>query len=233
MVQENRRQALKIGTRNQVRAFALLPVAVLPALWLLWPAGSDEPPAARPVGPGAVAPAPVAEDLRPAAPGETPARPPPTTTSGTIDTVEPPPVTEESNALATPAQGTRDTMFLTIIGDQTFITWGAAGDRPPRFDVEGAQAGSRPALASSSPAITAQPGAGFVIEDRAAAVLQAEMTNPDFRPEGPAPPECPRTLPPGSDQATADALRSQAGCRYLSSCSADSNECSWYYQGRG
>jgi hypothetical protein len=110
-------------------------------------------------------------------------------------------------------------MFLTIVGSETFIHWGRIGDRPPRVDASGALA-----FAAASPG--AEAPATAVTETSDASVYGGSE-----RPYGPAPQECPRTLPPGSDQRTADDLKRQAGCRYLSSCDAE-NQCSWYYQGR-
>ncbi len=110
-------------------------------------------------------------------------------------------------------------MFLTIVGSETFIHWGRIGDRPPRIDASGA-----PAFAAAS----------FAAEEPATAITEtsdASVYGGNERPYGPAPQECPRTLPPGSDQRTADDLKRQSGCRYLSSCDAE-NQCSWYYQGR-
>jgi hypothetical protein len=124
-----------------------------------------------------------------------------------------------------PADGQRqagDVMFLTIVGEQTFVHWGRAGDRPPRIDATGVvfSAGGRLAEADGTMADAAPPS--------------PEIITPyggEVRPYGPEPQACPRTLPAGSDQATANGLRTQFGCRYLSSCTAD-DDCTWYYQGR-
>jgi hypothetical protein len=115
-------------------------------------------------------------------------------------------------------------LFLTIIGDQTYYHWGRAGDRPPRIDILAAGDGGPPVT---------EPVESTADSLSAAADGSADANGGIETPYGPAPQECPRTLPPGSSQATADSLRSQSGCRYLSSCSADNQECTWYYQGRG
>jgi hypothetical protein len=115
-------------------------------------------------------------------------------------------------------------LFLTIVGEQTHYHWGQAGDRPPRIDQ----------LDSPSGGIDA---AGALVADPLPAPAAAAVApEADYglveRPLGPAPQECPRTLPPGSDQSTADALWASSRCRYLSSCTLE-NECTWHYQGRG
>jgi hypothetical protein len=123
------------------------------------------------------------------------------------------------------------TLYLTIVGDQIYRVMGPVNGRPPRIDqLPGRVIGEERTGAGPGSTIRGLPGAGFVIADQEPA---APPLSPDERPLGPAPQECPRTLPPGSDQATADGLRRQSGCRYLSSCSADTNECTFFYQGRG
>lgn len=188
------------------------------------PARAPDPtpaPVARPSRsvPAVAAPAPPGAPVVPDAPVMADTAPPAATATATA--------TATASDAEAPAG---DTMFLTIIGNQTFVAWGYAGDRPPRYDV-GAD-GVALATSRAVESVAVQPGAGRVIEQAPAALLQAEMNSPDFRPLGPAPLDCPRTLPAGSDQATADALRSQFGCRYLASCATDT-ECAWYYQGRG
>jgi len=122
------------------------------------------------------------------------------------------------------------TLYLTIVGDKVYRVMGPVSGRPPRVDelpgLAGRSSVSTPAPASTAPV---RPGAGFVIAEYEQA---APPLGPGERPLGPAPQECPRTLPPGTDQATVDGLRRQSGCRYLSSCTADTNECTFYYQGR-
>jgi hypothetical protein len=122
------------------------------------------------------------------------------------------------------------TLYLTIVGDRVYRLVGPVSGRPPRIDqlpaLASAQRRPEPATGASA---RVQPGAGFVIAD----YEQTPLLGPDERPLGPAPQECPRTLPPGTDQATVDGLRRQSGCRYLSSCTVDTNECTFYYQGRG
>lgn len=126
------------------------------------------------------------------------------------------------------------TLFLTIIGDRTYVSWGRAGDRPPRIDeLPGASAGpatQRPGLEPLTDSSILTPQAA---PDTSEPVEPTYGGNELERPFGPAPQECPRTLPPGSDQSTADELRRSSGCRYLSSCAVDSGECTWHYQGRG
>jgi hypothetical protein len=130
----------------------------------------------------------------------------------------------EPEVIAQQAPDRETVLFLTIVGEQTHYHWGHAGDRPPRID----QFNNRPGGTNV---------AGTLIDDplptQSAA---AEAPEPDYgpleRPLGPAPQECPRTLPAGSDQSTADALWASSRCRYLSSCTLE-NECTWHYQGRG
>lgn len=136
-------------------------------------------------------------------------------------------------SVAVPAPADADeeqTLYLTIVGDQVYRVMGPVSGRPPRIDelpgLANRQGRSQPVPGKDVPV---QPGAGFVIAD----FEQPVPLGPDERPLGPAPQECPRTLPPGTDQATVDGLRRQSGCRYLSSCTADTNECTFYYQGRG
>lgn len=143
-----------------------------------------------------------------------------------------PPAARQAQASAPPTielQG-EQTLYLTIVGDKVYRQMGPVSGRPPRIDqltmsVDGR---SGPA-ADQGGGVPVQPGAGFVLADYES---PAPPLNPGERPLGPAPQECPRTLPAGSDQATADGLRRQSGCRYLSSCSVD-NECTFFYQGRG
>lgn len=131
----------------------------------------------------------------------------------------------ETPAAAGPVAGA-DTLFLTIVGNQTYSSWGQAGDRPPAVDSMTAAAGA------SSPAAIEQgddwSGSGSS-NDPVFAGAGGEVENP----LGEAPQTCPRTLPPGSNQSTADALRNQYSCRYLSSCSVETQQCTWHYQGAG
>lgn len=135
---------------------------------------------------------------------------------------------------AVPAPGEADeeqTLYLTIVGDKVYRVMGPVSGRPPRFEqLPGLGNSQRSGSGDAADPVPARPGAGFVIADSEPA---APPLGPDERPLGPAPQECPRTLPPGTDQATVDGLRRQSGCRYLSSCTADTNECTFYYQGRG
>lgn len=144
-----------------------------------------------------------------------------------------PPAADQAAAISSPAAldpQEEQTLYLTIVGDKVYRVMGPVSGRPPRIDQLTApvQGQNRPA---ASPGVAAdRPGAGFVIAD---AEPPPPVLGPDERPMGPAPQECPRTLPPGTDQATVDGLRRQSGCRYLSSCTADTNECTFFYQGRG
>jgi hypothetical protein len=123
------------------------------------------------------------------------------------------------------------TLYLTIIGENVYRLMGPVSGRPPRIDqLSGLVSGQRPSSGGMGGPSPDQPGAGFVIADHEP---PAAPLGPDERPLGPAPPECPRTLPAGTDQATVDGLRRQSGCRYLSSCTVDTNECTFFYQGRG
>lgn len=133
------------------------------------------------------------------------------------------------------ASDSEPTLFLTIIGDRTYVSWGRAGDRPPRIDE--LPSGSSAGPADQHPSV--EPLTDSSILTPQAAPNTSEPIEPTYggneleRPFGPAPQECPRTLPAGSDQSTADELRRSSGCRYLSSCTVDSGECTWHYQGRG
>lgn len=161
------------------------------------------------------------------------ARPDPDPVPVTPPADPPPPAASQAQAILPPAvepQG-EQTLYLTIVGDKVYRQMGPVSGRPPRIDqltMSGAARNS-PA-ADKGGGIPVQPGAGFVLADYEP---PAPLLNPGERPLGPAPQECPRTLPPGSDQATADGLRRQSGCQYLSSCSVDTNECTFFYQGRG
>jgi hypothetical protein len=123
------------------------------------------------------------------------------------------------------------TLYLTIIGDKVFRMMGPVSGRPPRIDELGL-AGMQTIRTAPGGNLQAdvRPGAGYVIADHE---QPAVALTPDERPLGPAPQECPRTLPPGSTQETADGLRRQAGCRYLGSCEVGSSNCTFFYQGRG
>jgi hypothetical protein len=123
------------------------------------------------------------------------------------------------------------TLYLTIVGDKVYRVMGPVSGRPPRVDqLTTAVDGRSRIVANNGGVVPDRPGAGFVIAD---SEPPAPVLGPEERPLGPAPQECPRTLPPGTDQATVDVLRRQSGCRYLSSCTADTNECTFFYQGRG
>jgi hypothetical protein len=123
------------------------------------------------------------------------------------------------------------TLYLTIVGDKVYRVMGPVSGRPPRMEqLPGLANSQRSGSGDAAGPVPDQPGAGFVIADSQPA---APPLGPEERPLGPAPQECPRTLPPGTDQATVDGLRRQSGCRYLSSCTADTNQCTFYYQGRG
>ncbi len=139
-------------------------------------------------------------------------------------------VVEESAIPAPVDPGEEQTLYLTIVGDKVYRLMGPVSGRPPRIDelpgLADRQRSSQPVPGKDLPV---KPGAGFIIAD----YEQPAPLSPTERPLGPAPQECPRTLPPGTDQATVDGLRRQSGCRYLSSCTADTNECTFYYQGRG
>lgn len=124
-------------------------------------------------------------------------------------------------------------LFLTIVGERTYLHWGHPGDRPPRVD-DLAAADPRQ-LHTTNPGRAGQADSAAAPASLSAAAPGTEPSyggdDPTRRPFGPAPQECPRTLPPGSDAGTAEALLAQSGCRYLSSCEDDGN-CTWYYQGR-
>ena len=136
---------------------------------------------------------------------------------------------ETSRASAGPVAGA-DTLFLTIVGDQTFTSWGRAGDRPPPVDGMTAAAGGAGTTATDQLDDGSGPGSsgGSALEE-AVADAGGAVENP----LGEAPQVCPRTLPPGSNQSTADALRNQYSCRYLSGCDVLTQQCTWFYQGQG
>jgi hypothetical protein len=160
------------------------------------------------------------------------ARPDPDPVPVTPSADPPPPAASQAQASALPAielQG-EQTLYLTIVGDKVYRQMGPVSGRPPRIDqlTMSVDRHSSPATDQGG-GVPVQPGAGFVIADYE---QPAPPLNAGEPPLGPAPQECPRTLPAGSDQAMADSLRRQSGCRYLSSCSVD-NECTFFYQGRG
>jgi hypothetical protein len=117
------------------------------------------------------------------------------------------------------------TLFLTIVGSETWKVWGPVGDRPPRIRWPGRPGYPTSAAVTAGQVDTAAPAAISPVS------FEPAVLAPGERPYGPAPQECPRTLPPGSDQGLADSLRRASGCRYLSSCDA-TNQCTWFYQGR-
>ncbi len=127
---------------------------------------------------------------------------------------------------ATPTVAPR-TLYLTIIGGRTWVRWGKVGERPPE-------------LRSDFPGGDTPAAAGMSIDDAPDAAIPdplddtpATLAGDGPRPLGPAPQQCPATLPAGSGQPEADALRREAGCRYLSSCEVGTGRCTWFYQGRG
>lgn len=128
-------------------------------------------------------------------------------------------------AVADPAA----TMYLTIVGDQTYVTYGPAGQRTPRVNdlVVGRGAGGRAEGAGTADAAGGRTSAG----DGAGVQLATDDSNPADL--GPEPQQCPRTLPPGSTQADADQLTALYSCRYLSGCRIGDGACTFFYQGRG
>lgn len=207
---------------------------MLPALaWMLQPAPTpstrelvQETPLVR------VAPAsPAASTAQPA-----PSMPESGTNDGSDGSSEAPAIEAVAASEAAPP-GNRDdsageqTLFLTIIGDKVYRMMGPANGRPPRIDqLTAASAQPVRSAPENRARIDVRPGAGYVIADYEQPAVALGLGE---RPLGPAPQECPRTLPAGSTQATADGLKRQAGCRYLSSCAVDSGECTFFYQGRG
>lgn len=195
----------------------------------------------------------------------------------------------QSEAEATTDADSDETLYLTIVGDKTYLARGSVDDGPPSLaDLEtsrltqtgvvyGAYSGAAATDASANPAaqsagrvanlssvtrtrstagsrapIDASTGVGggattgsnSVSGSEAQSGSTAESGNntggsnspPNGFPtwvddrEWPKP-ACPWTLPPGSGQSNADTLQSQYGCRYLSSCSFATKECSYHYQG--
>lgn len=139
-----------------------------------------------------------------------------------------------SAAMTAPAEDADSwVLFITIVGEHTYLHWGHPGDRPPRIDD----------LAATDPRQLHSTAAGNTQSPRmdpavVAVDISSSGTEPTYggddpgqRPFGPAPQECPHTLPAGSDAGTAEALLEQSGCRYLSSCENDGS-CTWHYQGR-
>lgn len=126
-------------------------------------------------------------------------------------------------------QAGADTMYLTIVGDQTVVSWGPAGRRTARIDDLLARA------RRTSP--VADTGAGDAYGDNPeGSETGGGQASAGDAPEidvGPEPQQCPRTLPPGSTQADADQLQALYSCRYLSGCSVDDGACTFFYQGRG
>lgn len=125
--------------------------------------------------------------------------------------------------------GSSATMYLTIVGDQTVVSYGPAGQRTARLDdlVTNRGAPARPDDAGGAAASDDFPVDG----DVDGAQMAAEDSTPADM--GPEPQQCPRTLPAGSTQADADQLRGLYSCRYLSGCRIGDGQCTFYYQGRG
>lgn len=118
------------------------------------------------------------------------------------------------------------TMYLTIVGDQRYVTYGLAGQRTARVD--DLPQGTRTPRSQWEEPVAEDPIEPGYTDPQAVSGKTPADTLP-----GPAPQQCPRTLPPGSTQGTADGLRDQFGCRYLSSCRIEDGVCTWFYQGQG
>jgi hypothetical protein len=201
-------------------------IALSATAWLMQPAdeGRDAPaPAASPL--------PVPAPPRPAATSVADAATDVPTGTATAAAGQEPAHAEDQPvqpAAADPAPRGADgpagepTLFITIVGDQTYYHWGRAGDRPPRIDPITGDPGRE-----AVPEVVAVEVDMPATETLAATIDDGEVENP----YGPPPQECPATLPAGSSQADADALRDSSRCRYLSSC--DGENCTWFYQGRG
>jgi hypothetical protein len=216
------------GTPGGLRIAVLLGLSLLTAVWML--STSGDPPTAEPAPLPSESARPVpAMASQPAAPATAgnprplPASPDAAPVAAGGEAVGA--TLAVQSAVASREEPGRDmVLFLTIIGDQTYYQWGWAGDRPPRID---SLAGSGGPASAANPVLYAAADVSFDSE-----TSYPELYGGVERPYGPEPQECPRTLPAGSTQGTADSLRSQAGCRYLSTCSAETEECTWHYQGR-
>jgi hypothetical protein len=239
--------------------FGLRPLPALSALavalasaWVVTTAGDGEPGGAGSAGnpglPAAVtldadAPAPLVTRRGPSAPAPSAATPAPT---GSVGSNPPGPAAPAAQPGATAAlaaaaapgvpdpagpagRDAQDTMYLTIVGDQTVVSWGPAGRRTARID--DLLARPRP----SSPESDASPvDAGSDAPDGSATGnAQAAADDATDVDVGPEPQQCPRTLPPGSTQADADQLQALYSCRYLSGCRVGDGACTFFYQGRG
>lgn len=209
------RKSVKWPARWTAAAAALLvPVALV----MLKPA--DAPPATAPVPP-ALPTAPAPQDPEPARTAIQP---------GESAPIAPRQAAEASLPVAVDPNE-EQTLYLTIVGDKIHRVMGPVSGRPPRIDELPALASAELGAPVDTPgSVSDPPGVDVVVAELEQV---APSLAPGERPLGPAPQECPRTLPPGSDQATADGLRRQSGCRYLSSCTVDTNECTFFYQGRG
>jgi len=191
------------------------------AVAVLTPLEPAQPPAPRAAALPALSTAPARWDPEP-------------TLAATMPDDPAPPATTQAAPIGSPAAvdpQEEQTLYLTIVGDRVYRVMGPVSGRPPRVEEMMTSADGQSRTAAATTGVVADlPGAGFVIAD---SEPPAPVLGPEERPMGPAPQECPRTLPPGTDQATVDGLRRQSGCRYLSSCTADTNECTFFYQGRG
>ena len=170
------------------------------------------------------------------------------------------------------AEADEETLFITIVGDETFISRGPAAERRPLLAGLGLGAGAAPqqnavaanplvsqpdnagrvtarsgdpqpaapgatggtGRAPANPAPTnagasgsGQSGGGANLSDLERSLAEDPGYDPREWPQA----SCPWTLPAGSDQSYADTLRDQYGCRYLSGCSVETRECTFYYQG--
>lgn len=248
--------------------------------WALWPAGPGTPASDGSAAPRPATASPQVLAQSPAArPAAVPASPPAPSRTGSaaassaaedsdLDaerTTATAPATGEPEdrapAADLPAEPATETLYLTIVGDQTFVRRGAAGQRAePGPGWTGAAAGPQTLAAALSgeaalpTGATADPMTG----------LTAPTPGPAAGPQGPAaaapadrgrltsgqpvetPPDneeplvdrrpwpqpgCPWTLGPEAGQSMADQLRDLYGCRYLSACQVQTGMCTWHYQG--
>jgi hypothetical protein len=154
-----------------VTASTLVSAAAL--AWAFWPQGQpvpvDEPvlpglavPSPAPVVGAAAAPAAAGLGTRPTAPVPSPAAPGTVMTLQADEEPEETPITADAAGPAGPADQTAgETLYLTIVGDQTFVRRGAVGERAdPVAGWSGIQPGSQTlaaVLSGTDPLPVAEP----------------------------------------------------------------------------
>jgi len=168
--------------------------------------------------------------------------------------------TDDSGDGARRAAPRDETIFLTIVGDQTFVSRGPATARPRAAalqaagpgDIQTAATPAPPPVTRDLPVVdTRQRTAPAPSPERSRYTDNAGGTQPATNPVQPdysaattlpdtrevvdnrpwPTASCPWTLDPASDADTAQFMYDQYGCRYLSTCRVEDGSCTYYYMG--